>query len=150
MSDSSAIPVRRGDDARQAKTPTKVEAAEPTAVPSLSPAGPRKLVRPRLPEGAPPIRHMPRVAPISSMHAGTGRWSGSATTGETSHAEAFYFQKQIQGQTLMMFVLEDGTQIEGTIEWYDRHCIKVKNSGRMLIYKSSIKYLYKAAEQHTV
>ncbi len=46
----------------------------------------------------------------------------------------------------MTFVLEDGQQIEGYIEWYDRHSIKVKNSGRMLIYKSSIKYLYKATD----
>jgi sRNA-binding regulator protein Hfq len=48
----------------------------------------------------------------------------------------------------MVFVLEDGQHIEGYIEWYDRNCIKVKNGGRILIYKSSIKYLYKAADQY--
>jgi sRNA-binding regulator protein Hfq len=67
---------------------------------------------------------------------------------EASHAEAFYFQKQVQAQTPMVFVLEDGQHIEGCIEWYDRNAIKVKNSVRMLIYKSSIKYLYKAGENH--
>lgn len=64
----------------------------------------------------------------------------------SSHAEAFYFQKQIQTQTLMAFVLEDGEQIEGYIEWYDRNAIKVRNGSRTLIYKSSIKYLYKVGE----
>lgn len=63
---------------------------------------------------------------------------------ESSHAEAFYFQKQMQMQTPLVFVLDDGEKIEGQIEWYDRNAIKVKNQRRTLIYKSSIKYLYKA------
>jgi len=67
---------------------------------------------------------------------------------EASHAEAFYFQKQMQMQTLMTFVLEDGEQIEGYIEWYDRHAIKVRNGSRTLIYKSSIKYLFKTGENY--
>jgi len=65
---------------------------------------------------------------------------------DASHAEAFYFQKQMQSQTPMVFVLEDGERVEGCIEWYDRNAIKVRNSSRTLIYKSSIKYLYKANE----
>ena len=65
---------------------------------------------------------------------------------ESSHAEVFYFQKQMQTQTLMTFVLEDNEVIEGYIEWYDRDVIKVKNGNRTLIYKSSIKYLYKSGE----
>jgi len=36
------------------------------------------------------------------------------------HAELFYLQKQIQSQTPMVIVLEDGEQVEGCIEWYDR------------------------------
>jgi len=68
---------------------------------------------------------------------------------ESTHAEAFYFQKQAQTQTPMIFILEDGERIEGCIEWYDRNVIKVKNHTRTLIYKSSIKYLYKATDnQH--
>lgn len=68
---------------------------------------------------------------------------------ESTHAEAFYFQKQAQAQTPMVFILEDGERIEGYIEWYDRNAIKVKNHTRTLIYKSSIKYLYKANENHS-
>lgn len=68
---------------------------------------------------------------------------------ESSHAEAFYFQKQVQSQTRMVIVLEDGEQIEGCIEWYDRNALKVRGAARMLIYKSRIKYIYKAGEKAT-
>ena len=61
-------------------------------------------------------------------------------------AELFYLQKQIQLQTNMIFILEDGSRIQGIIEWYDRNCIKVRGKSRMLIYKTAIKYLYKAGE----
>jgi sRNA-binding regulator protein Hfq len=147
MSDSSAIPVRREDDTRQAKVKSKAEPSETAAIPSVSPSGPRKLIRPRLPEGVTKGRRASRVSSIAP-HPLTNRWMTVQPSGESSHAEAFYFQKQIQSQTLMVFVLEDGQQIEGHIEWYDRNAIKVRNSGRTLIYKSSIKYLYKAAD-HT-
>lgn len=67
---------------------------------------------------------------------------------ETAHrqAELFYLQKQIQSQTPMVIVLEDGEQIEGCIEWYDRHSLKVRGRQRMLVYKSAIKYMYKQGE----
>jgi sRNA-binding regulator protein Hfq len=78
---------------------------------------------------------------------------------ESSHAEAFYFQKQIQSQTRMVVMLDNGEQIEGVIEWYDRHAIKLRNLGRstgsshrpfnytrMLVYKAAIRYIYKAGD----
>ena len=61
-------------------------------------------------------------------------------------AELFYLQKQIQQQTPMVFILEDGARVQGVIEWYDRNSIKVRGKSRTLIYKSAIKYLYKAGE----
>lgn len=61
-------------------------------------------------------------------------------------AELFYLQKQIQSQTPMVIVLEDGEHLEGCIEWYDRHSLKVRGRSRMLIYKSAIKYMYKQGE----
>ena len=64
------------------------------------------------------------------------------------NAELFYLQKQIQSQTPMVIVLEDGELVEGCIEWYDRNAIKVRGATRMLIYKDGIKYMYKAAERH--
>ncbi|HLI03455.1 MAG TPA: RNA chaperone Hfq [Terracidiphilus sp.] len=62
------------------------------------------------------------------------------------HAELFYLQKQIQSQTPMVVVLEDGEQVEGCIEWYDRNAIKVRGRGKTLIYKSAIKYMYKLGD----
>ncbi len=62
-------------------------------------------------------------------------------------AELFYLQKQIQSQTPMVIVLEDGEQVEGCIEWYDRHTLKVRGRSRMLIFKSAVKYMYKQGEK---
>lgn len=61
-------------------------------------------------------------------------------------AELFYLQKQIQSQTPMVVVLEDGEHIEGCIEWYDRNTIKVRGRSKVLIYKSAIKYMYKLGD----
>jgi len=65
---------------------------------------------------------------------------------QNRHAELFYLQKQIQSQTPMVIVLEDGERIEGCIEWYDRNALKVRGRTKMLVYKSAIKYMYKLAE----
>jgi sRNA-binding regulator protein Hfq len=145
MPDSFAIPVRRVYDARPVKAKTKVEGPDPSTVASVSPAGPRKLIRPHLPARAAAGRYPAALlSAVTPMHPAHHRWESA---GESSHAEAFYFQKQIQSKTLMMFVLEDGEQIEGMIEWYDRNAIKVRRGKvRTLIYKAGIKYLYKAED----
>ena len=67
---------------------------------------------------------------------------------ETEHrqAELFYLQKQIQSQTPMVIVMEDGEHVEGCIEWYDRHTLKVRGRNRVLVFKSAIKYMYKQGE----
>jgi sRNA-binding regulator protein Hfq len=63
------------------------------------------------------------------------------------HAELFYLQKQIQTQTPMVIVLEDGEKLEGQIEWYDRNSLKVRGGRfKALIYKSAIKYMHKLGE----
>jgi sRNA-binding regulator protein Hfq len=61
-------------------------------------------------------------------------------------AELFYLQKQIQAQTPMVIVLEDGERVEGCIEWYDRQCLKIRGRTKTLVYKSAIKYMYKLGE----
>jgi sRNA-binding regulator protein Hfq len=61
-------------------------------------------------------------------------------------AEVFYLQKQIQSQTPMVIVLIDGERVEGCIEWYDNKVLKVRGKTRTLVYKSSVKYMYKLAE----
>lgn len=63
-----------------------------------------------------------------------------------SHAEVFYLQKQVQAQTPMVIVLEDGERVEGCIEWYDHDAIKVRGRTKTLVYKSSIKYMHKLGD----
>jgi len=84
----------------------------------------------------------------SRAAAGSQRFAAQHTDDHASNrqAELFYLQKQIQQQTQMVFVLEDGSRVQGVVEWYDRHSIKVRGKSRVLIYKSAIKYLYKAGE----
>jgi len=67
---------------------------------------------------------------------------------EQTHAENFYYQKQMQAKTPMVIVLQDGEQIHGIIEWYDKYCLKLNRIGaaNLLIYKPSIKYMYKESE----
>ncbi|HTV83072.1 MAG TPA: hypothetical protein VME18_10510 [Acidobacteriaceae bacterium] len=151
-------------------TPKRAVRPAPVLVPAAKPApeepreldiiGPRKLIRPTLPERAlRNRRYSRRDEPALSWQSAT---AGVATAQDSSHAESFYFQKQMQARTPMVFVLEDGERIEGCIEWYDRYAIKVhcslpaaprlrgprpgESATRALIYKSSIKYLHKAGE----
>ena len=67
---------------------------------------------------------------------------------EQTNAEAFYYLKQMNSKTPMVVVLNDGEQLRGVIEWYDRTCIKVNREGapNLLVNKHSIKYMYKAEE----
>jgi sRNA-binding regulator protein Hfq len=146
MADSSVIPVRRVEVARQDTAKPSAKEVDAQSLPSISPAGPRKLIRPPLPpDGARyPAQRTARVAASRSR-------PDAAMRGDSSHAEAYYLQKQIQSKTPMIFQLEDGERIAGVIEWYDLHVIKVRHgSTRTLIYKDGIKYLYKAAEADRV
>lgn len=63
-------------------------------------------------------------------------------------AENYYYLKQMNKKTPMAVAFRDGEVVEGYIEWYDSHCIKLnRNSApNLLIYKSNIKYLYKLRE----
>jgi host factor-I protein len=111
----------------------------------------RKLIRPSL-SSAPP-----RTEPISERRErmertdrapGSGPRRGSPS--EQTHAENYYYQKQIQSKTAVVVVLKDGEQVQGFIEWYDRCCLKLNRNGgsHLLIYKPAIRYIYKAAEAH--
>jgi RNA chaperone Hfq len=65
-----------------------------------------------------------------------------------THAECFYYLKQMNKKTPMAVVFVDGQSVEGYIEWYDKNCIKLNrdNAPNLLIYKRSIRYLYKLTE----
>lgn len=111
----------------------------------------RKLIRPTLPRvvesGGAAAAAAPAREPEPKRERRTvSRPSGSVA--EHTHAENFYFQKQMQAQTPMTFVLKNGETVQGIIEWYDTRCLKVNRVGRgsMLIYKSGIRYLHKTGE----
>ena len=66
-----------------------------------------------------------------------------------TNAEIFYYKKQMDAHTLMVMVLKDGEEVEGTIEWYDRNALKVNRRGapNILLLKHNIKYMYKAEDR---
>jgi sRNA-binding regulator protein Hfq len=51
----------------------------------------------------------------------------------------------MDNKTPMILVLQDGEELRGTIEWYDRNCIKLHRpqAPNLLVLKHNIKYLYK-------
>ena len=66
-----------------------------------------------------------------------------------THAEIYYYKKQIDAHTSMVLVLDDGEEVEGTIEWYDRGALKInrRSAPNLLVLKRHIKYIYKAEER---
>jgi host factor-I protein len=68
---------------------------------------------------------------------------------ETTHAENFYWVKQMQSHTPMVVVLDSGETLRGTVEWYDRDCIKLTRQGspNLLIFKRVIKFVHKDGEE---
>lgn len=121
----------------------------------------RKLIRPSLNRNEHNHNHSNHspVAPMGERRSdrpergdrGGDRNGGGgrkAAPPEQTNAENFYYQKQMQAKTPMVIVLRDGEQVSGVIEWYDRNCIKINRNGgaNLLIYKPSIKYMFKEAE----
>lgn len=66
-----------------------------------------------------------------------------------THAEKYYYKKQIDARTLMIITLTDGEEIKGTIEWYDSDALKInrEDAPNLLLLKQNIKYMYKAGER---
>lgn len=67
---------------------------------------------------------------------------------EQTNAESFYYLKQMTNKTRMVIVLKDGEEIRGTIEWYDKHALKVhrQSDPHILLPKDNVKYMYKENE----
>jgi host factor-I protein len=126
----------------------------------------RKLIRPTLPRAENHGNHASAPSPVQQMERrerperhdrgersersmGGGGGGKKPAPPETTNAENFYYQKQMQSRTQMVIVLQDGEEIHGIIEWYDKNCLKVnRDSGdpNLLIYKPAIKYMYKEGE----
>lgn len=67
---------------------------------------------------------------------------------EQTNAENFYYVKQMQNKTPMVLVLTEGEVLRGTIEWYDKRCLKLNRptEPNMLLMKHAIRYMYKENE----
>ena len=145
MSNPSLIASPGDKRLRVAVSPPAPSGKAPATIPTPAVTGPRKLVRPPLLDKGVVGRPLARRT-VSPLTAHNPAQRSEQVWQESSHAEVFYFQKQVQAQTPMTIVLDDGESIQGIIEWYDRDVIKVRHGGRTLIYKSCIKYLYKSGE----
>jgi sRNA-binding regulator protein Hfq len=94
----------------------------------------RKLIRPNLAE----IKEkMNRESEKRKMHPPYD-----------THAENYYYLKQMNKKTRMAVVFADGEVIQGYIEWYDRNCFKLNrdDAPNLLVYKANIKCLYKVED----
>jgi len=97
----------------------------------------RKLIRPSMTEM---MDRMPARA--------SGR--RKQVPAEQTNAENYYYLKQMQNRTAMVVVLNDGTELSGWIEWYDKTCLKFNRTDapNLLLFKHSIKYMFKEEELH--
>ncbi|MEM7480409.1 MAG: hypothetical protein AAF481_04490 [Acidobacteriota bacterium] len=70
------------------------------------------------------------------------------TPPEQTHAEEFYYLKQMAAKTPMVVVLTDGEELRGWIEWYDKGAIKLNRQAEpnLLVPKHNIRYLFKEEE----
>lgn len=66
-----------------------------------------------------------------------------------THAENYYYIKQMNNRTPMIIELINGEVLNGKIEWYDEKCIKIKKSVGIncIVFKHFIKYMYKDQEK---
>lgn len=95
----------------------------------------RRLIRPPLVEPKERAAGASRTAPVQKKQVPP----------DTTNAENFYYVKQMQTKTPMVVVLHDGEVLHGTLEWYDKTCLKItRDEGpNLLVFKSYIKYMYK-------
>ena len=101
----------------------------------------RKLFRPTLTEMKEPHTNSSRS---HSPNSGPQPHKKPAPP-EQTHAENFYWIKQMQARTPVVIVMAEGETLHGVVEWYDRDCIQVTRAGstNVMISKPFIKYIYK-------
>ena len=111
----------------------------------------RKLVRPNLAEIKERLATQTHVGhePPYRESSATSATKRRPAPPEGTAAEAFYYLKQMNQKTPMVLHLDNGEELRGHIEWYDRTCVKVHRDGspNLLVYKHSIRYMYKQEEE---
>jgi len=83
-------------------------------------------------------RKSPRPKVVLTAHE-------SPSPPRTTRAEGFYYVKQIEAESPMVFALLGGERRRGRLRWYDRDSLGIVDAaGReQVIAKREIKYLYK-------
>jgi sRNA-binding regulator protein Hfq len=106
----------------------------------------RKLFRPSLTD----VKEQMTSRPAPSHGGSQAPPRKKPAPPEQTHAEEFYYVKQMQARTPVAVVLNDGEVLRGTLEWYDANCIKLTRYGspNLLIFKHCIKYMYKDGEEN--
>ena len=98
---------------------------------NISEANNRKLIRPSLDAVKEKVQHQKRRPQPQRSTQQKGK---RATPPEHTSAENFYYLKQMQNETSMVLVLQDGEELRGVIEWYDKACLKLNRpEGRNLL-----------------
>jgi sRNA-binding regulator protein Hfq len=67
---------------------------------------------------------------------------------EQTNAEEFYYLKQMAAKTPMVLVLQNGDELHGWLEWYDKGALKLNRADgpNLLILKHNIRYMFKEEE----
>ena len=114
----------------------------------------RKLIRPSIKEvkeSTGQATDMPSqpIMPSNVQGANLSAMRRKQIPAEQTNAESFYYLKQMQTKTPMVIILDDGEQIRGYIEWYDRHCLKVNRhkEPNLMVMKHCIKYMFKQEDE---
>ncbi len=91
----------------------------------------RKLIRPEMD---------PKIGPRSVRR--------KQSPPEQTNAEEFYYLKQMAAKTAMVVVLNDGEEVRGWIEWYDKNAIKLNRTDgpNLVIPKHNVRYMFKEEE----
>ena len=94
-------------------------------------------------------RHDPEQKRFRSHSVSSISGSRRSSPQEKTFAEEYYYRKQMQNRTPMVMKLVGGEELRGSIEWYDRDCVKVnrEDGPNALVMKRYILYMYKADEE---
>ena len=108
----------------------------------------RRLVRPAV--AVTELSHTTEQAPPPKRKPmGQTRLARSLVPPSATRAEAYYYLKQMNTDTPMVFHLDNKQTVTGVIEWYDRDCLKIQREDgpNVLLYKKSIRFMYKLEDE---
>jgi sRNA-binding regulator protein Hfq len=127
--------------------PTLAEVKNRETVPS--PVSERRESAPPPRESRPMQQHRPGGPPPPRESRESSSSGAAAAAAALGRKKIFYYKKQMDQHTLMVIVLVDGEEIEGTIEWYDRTALKINRRGapNIMLLKHNIKYMFKAEDR---